>query len=146
MGSNMTRRRMLLVALVLTAAFVFVLWQSQIKRRAQSTLCGNYMSSISMGAMWWAQDHDGRMASNFLVMSNEINAPKLLVCPSDSVRHWASNWASFSSANCSYEIISPGMDVTNTQTVYFRCLIHGHLGYTDGTVYDGRQRRTKKFW
>jgi len=79
-------------------------------------------------------------------MSNELATPKLLVCPGDRMRVPAKDWASLAPTNCSYEIVAPGMNADDTTNVYFRCKLHGHLGYADGTVFDGKRRRTKVLW
>jgi hypothetical protein len=41
---------------------------------------------------------------SFLVMSNEINNPKILVCPEDKKRTIATNWANLSGTNISYAV------------------------------------------
>ena len=82
------------------------------------------------------------MPSNFICMSNEINAPKILSCvPGRRAR--TEDWADFRPENCTYEILAPGMRVDDTNTAFLRCTIHGHLGYSDSTVFDGVRRRTK---
>ena len=128
----------LLIGLVLLAAF-----QPRLKRRVASINCGNQMSSVGCGARFWAEDNSNRLADNFLIMSNELCTPKFLICPSDQIRRPAESWATFSTNTCSYEILRPGMPDTDWTNAYFRCLIHGHLGFADGTVFDGHQRRTK---
>jgi len=101
------------------------------------------MSSLGCGARIWAEDNSNRLADNFPIMSNELCTPKILICPSDQIRKPAESWATFSTNTCSYEILRPGMPDTDWTNAYFRCLIHGHLGFADGTVFDGHQRRTK---
>jgi hypothetical protein len=113
------------------------------KQRAESLGCASGITSISLAARLWAEDNGGVCASNFVCMSNELATPKILVCPRDHGRQKATDWASFTLANCSYEIISPGLQVEDTNTAFFRCSVHGHLGYTDGTVFDGVRRRHK---
>lgn len=76
-------------------------------------------------------------------MSNEINTTKILVCAADRTRQPAKDWASFASDNCSYELLSPGLPATNLNTAILRCGVHGHIGYADGTVFDGVRRRGK---
>ena len=101
------------------------------------------MSSIGCAARIWADDNSNRLADNFLVMSNELATTKVLICPTDSFHKPAASWTSFTTNNCSYEILRPGMSDVDTNA-YFRCTIHGHLGYADGTVFDGTRRRTKR--
>jgi prepilin-type processing-associated H-X9-DG protein len=45
----------------------------------------------------------GNLAAVFRVMSNELSTPKILICPEDSSRQWAANWAAdFGNKNTSY--------------------------------------------
>ena len=98
----MTRRNIvfLILALVLLAFGAFALAARGFKRQMQSANCGNQMSSIGLGAMMWANDHKGRTAADFVSMSNELTTPKILICPSDTMRRRATNWDSFAPTNC----------------------------------------------
>jgi hypothetical protein len=116
------------------------------KRHVESVECGNLMSSIGIGALTWALDNSNHLAHEFRPMSNELCSPRFLLCPSDRDRVRAKDWGSLDQTNCSYEILSPGMSDRDTTNAYFRCKIHGHLGFADGTVFDGKRRRTKVFW
>jgi len=121
----------------------FVLFCFRSKHIAQSISCGNMMSSIALASRIWAEDNSNRLSDNFLIMSNELCTPKILICPSDTLRKPAESWATFTSNNCSYQILRPGMPGDDFTNAYFRCPIHGHLGFADGTVFDGKRRRTK---
>lgn len=126
------------VALVVAAPYA--------KRHLESVNCGNNMASIGCGAMTWALDNGGHLPSDFRSMSNEICITAALVCPSDHGRQPARDWASLDATNCSYVILAPGQSRDDTTNAYFRCRIHGHLGYGDGSVFDGHKRRTKVLW
>jgi hypothetical protein len=76
-------------------------------------------------------------------MSNELIMTKILICPAEHKRQPAASWASFTSENSSYEILVGGLRDGDTNGVFLRCKIHGHLGYADGTVFDGVRRRLK---
>jgi len=91
----------------------------------------------------WAEDNDGRLPTDFVSMSNEINTTKILACAADHKRRPATSWESFTSDNTSYELLSPGLPATNSDTAVLRCTVHGHMGYLDGTVFDGVRRRGK---
>jgi len=52
----------------------------------------------------------GNIAACFQVMSNEVNTPKILLCPKDTRRVWATNWSTLNNSNISYFV---GLDVTN---------------------------------
>ena len=53
----------------------------------------------------------GNVAGCFQVMSNEMNDPKLLICPQDSLHEAATNFAALDRTNLSYFI---GLQVTET--------------------------------
>jgi hypothetical protein len=130
-------------AAVVIGVVVFAATAMSAKRRAESLGCASGVTSISLAVRLWAEDNGGVCASNFICMSNELATPKILVCPGDHQRQKAPDWASFTPAYCSYEILAPALRVEDTNTAFFRCSIHGHLGYTDGTVFDGVRRRHK---
>jgi hypothetical protein len=137
------KKRDVLIAVLTILLLGFVAFCFRAKKIAQSISCGNNMSSIGLAARIWSEDNSNRLAGNFLVMSNELATPKVLICPSDVFRKPANSWAEFTTNNCSYEILRPGMDGGDFTNAYFRCPVHGHLGFADGTVFDGKRRRTK---
>ena len=137
---------MYLALVVALIAGAFVLALPHLRQRAESVSCGNQMASIALVARFWAEDHDHYLPTNFLCLSNELSTPRLLTCPSDHASPQAVDWSSFGTANSSYEIVSPRVVESDTNSVFFRCKVHGHLGYGDGTVFDGKRRRTKVFW
>jgi hypothetical protein len=118
----------------------------ELKRHFESVQCGNYMASIGCGVRMWAGDHNGQLPSDLLSMSNEVIAPKILICPGDHSRHPAASWAAFTTNHSSYEIVTLGLRDSDTNRVFLRCRVHGHLGYADGTVFDGTRRRAKVLW
>jgi hypothetical protein len=141
----MKKREVIFTALgIIAIGFVLLQFSKpRLKQWSESVACGNYMSSIGCGAAIWAGDNSNHLADNFLCMSNELCTPKILVCPGDKTRKPAESWATFTTNNCSYEILRPGMPDDDITNAYFRCTIHGHLGFADGTVFDGKRRRTK---
>jgi hypothetical protein len=80
------------------------------------------------------------MPTNFISMTNEVNTPKILSC---QVGRRVSDWSAFTPENCTYEIVSPGMRTDETNKVFMRCMIHGHLGYGDGRFFHGARRRDR---
>jgi hypothetical protein len=133
----------ILAAVLLLVVSALVIAAPMAKRKLESVACGNYMASIGCAARLWAGDHDGHLPSDLLSMSNEVIAPKILVCPGDHSRQPSASWATFTPANSSYEIVTPGLRDGDTNGVFLRCKIHGHLGYADATVFDGVRRRKK---
>jgi len=75
-----------------------------------------------------------------------MNSPKILYCPGDHTRRHPVDWDEFREADSSYEIVTPDVREADTNTAYLRCKIHGHVGYADATVFDGKERRTKKLF
>jgi hypothetical protein len=143
------RKRNLLVTcavLFLAACFFVAVARPYAKRHAESVTSGNQMSSIGCGALTWAWDNSNRFAPDFKSMSNELCSPRFLICPSDRGRMAARNWESLDPTNISYDIVAPDMSADDKTNAYFRCKVHGHVGFADGTVFDGRRRRTKTFW
>ncbi len=139
----MRRRRSILIGLcviIVAGAVAFVLGVRAAQRRAQSLICASSVVSIGYAGHLWADDHGGRFPSNFVCMSNEVVTPMVLSClPARRTR----DWSAFTPNNCTYEIVTPGVHEDATNTVFLRCTIHGHLGYPDGTVFDGVRRRGK---
>ncbi len=112
------------------------------QRRFESLQCASAITSICLAAHLWADDHGGLMPTNFVCMSNEISTPSILSCVPTRRLH-SGNWADFGPENCTYEILAPGMRVSDTNTAFLRCTVHGHLGFSDCTVYDGVRRHGK---
>lgn len=134
---------MIFAGVLMLAACVLVVAASWGKRKAESAQCGNHMASIGCAARLWASEHDDHLPSDLLSMSNEVIATKILICPGDHSRPPAASWATFIPTDSSYEIVTPGLRDGDTNGVFLRCKIHGHLGYADATVFDGFRRRTK---
>jgi hypothetical protein len=69
-------------------------------------------------------------------MSNELSTPKVLFCPADTSRQAATDWSSFTMANCSYEFLVPNEKEADREPnrISVRCPIHGHIGMCDGSV------------
>jgi len=140
----MNKRRIIIFATILIAIVVAVgLATPMVKRKAESISCGNFMSSIGCAARFWAGDNDGYLPSDLLSISNELITTKILICPGDHARQAAHRWDLFTLANSSYEIVTPNLLDGDTNGVFLRCKIHGHIGYADATVFDGIRRRTK---
>lgn len=113
------------------------------KAKAQQINCVNHMKQIGLAARLWAADNNESFPPNFMSMSNELSSLKVLVCPGDGSKTVATDWATFSPDNVSYEYLEPGLSEKNSnpQTVVFQCPIHGNVGLADGSVMMGNQRR-----
>lgn len=138
----MRKRRPSLLSWFVTVAFAAtILGCSTQGRHAEAVTCGNQMIAIGFGLRIWADDNgDGYLPSDMLSMSNEVATPKILLCPSDYSRHAATNWSSFTSSNCSYEIVTKGLRAGDTNATFLRCPIHGYVLRADGAVFYGDRR------
>jgi len=130
------------LAVLAVGGAAFVVTARAAQRRAQSLNCASSVVSICHVGRLWAEDHGGSFPTNFISMSNVLSSPKILSCV-PARRSRASDWSAFTPDNCTYEIVTPGVPESATNTVFLRCTVHGHLGYPDTTVFDGVRRRGK---
>ena len=107
---------------------------SQAREKAMSISCVNNLKQIGLAAKIWALDNKDTFPPNFLSMSNELNTPKILVCPAETNRQVAATFTAYTDANCSYELLTPSENDTEPDRVLTRCPLHGHVGLCDGSV------------
>ncbi len=126
------------VFLVAIGAAIALPALAKAKGQSQTVYCVNNLKQIALASRLYANDHNDTFPSTFLAMSNELNTPKILVCPGDGNHERALDWASFSeSANVTYEFVSPGLKFTDAaaQQTVFRCPIHNNVARGDGSVF-----------
>ena len=146
---TMKRWFYIISAVFAVAAVVFIVSLPALKRHAELVSCSNQMHAILYCAvLLWPDEHGGQLPSDFLSMSNELCTPKILVCPGDHLHQPATSWATFTTNNCSYEIVAPGIHKSDTNVVFLRCKIHDYVGYADDRLLDasGRQIRPERLW
>jgi prepilin-type processing-associated H-X9-DG protein len=61
------------------------------------------VSTNQGGAMEWVSA--GAVAPQFAVMSNELATPRILLCPDDKRRAWATNFSTLTAGNVSYFVV-----------------------------------------
>ena len=123
--SNQRNHALTLVEVVVVIAVSFVLLIIAIlplaKEKAKQISCYNTLRAGECAFWIWAGDNNdkfpmelstnvggakeplmqGKVCEMFLVMSNELSTPKILICPADS-RIWATNWSQFDNRHLSY--------------------------------------------
>ncbi|MBI5384429.1 MAG: hypothetical protein HZA90_07045 [Verrucomicrobia bacterium] len=105
------------------------------RKKAQSVQCISNLKQIGLGARLWAADNNDVLPTTFQMMSNELNTPKILVCPGDTSKAPAATWSEFTLAIVSYEFLAPGISETNSpEIIITRCPIHENFGLLDGSV------------
>ncbi|HEU0011403.1 MAG TPA: hypothetical protein VFT34_16410 [Verrucomicrobiae bacterium] len=113
-------------------------------QRAHKQNCLGDMVAINLCGRMWANDHAELMPQTLTEMSNELCSPKVLFCMADpgaqELREQMALWSAFDERRCSYEFVNPGIPESNPTNVFLRCKAHGHLGYVDGSVFDGKRR------
>ena len=118
------------------------------KARASSIGCANCMKQIGLAFRTWSLDNNdhfpmqlsvtnggtmelvagGALYPHFQVMSNELSTPKILLCPNDNKRGFATNFFDLRDTNLSYflnldasngdgsSLLSGDRNITNTRT------------------------------
>ncbi len=134
----------LIAGLFFAGLVVIIPRLSQSLARAQKQNCISGMVSVGLAGRMWSNDHDEHFPRTFTEMSNELSSPKVLIChaapDAEKVREQMRSWVTFDERRSSYEIVNPGASEENTNTIFFRCKIHGHLGYVDDSIFDGSRR------
>ncbi len=105
-------------------------------RKATRIACVNNLKQIGIAYRLWEGDHGdkypmavsvanggsmeliaaGNVAACFQVMSNEVNTPKILLCPEDTRRVLATNWSTLNNSNISYFV---GLDAVESKSQMF---------------------------
>ena len=102
--------------------------------KAQRIACISNLKQLGLAARMWSGDNKEHFPPDIISMSNELNTPKILVCPGDTNRPVARNWSEFTDANISYQFLSPGAPETDPSIVIFRCPLHNNVGLADGSA------------
>lgn len=108
-----------LAGVILLLALVLIPGLMHARQKAQRIHCVSNLKQIGMSFRIWSPDSDdkypmARSTNNqgtlefandvwrtFLVLSNELKTPKLLLCPADT-RTAVTSWASLANTNISY--------------------------------------------
>ena len=115
----------------------------QEREKSRSIMCIQNLKQLGLAALIWANDHEKGNGQkifppNFLAMTNELNRPDGLFCPSvpDGVK--AKDWSQLHVAEITYTFLQPGISATNYNEEIFQCPIHLHVCLADGSVQHGK--------
>jgi prepilin-type processing-associated H-X9-DG protein len=136
--TNALTRVEVLVVIVILALLVaiFLPVLAKAKRRASKINCVNDLKQVGIAFRLWEEDNNnkypmavsvtnggameliatGNVAACFRVMSNEVNTPKILLCPEDTRRVLATNWSTLNNSNISYFV---GLDADESKPQMF---------------------------
>src|ERR1051325_6925523 len=106
------------------------------KVRAQRIQCINNMKQINAQLRMWSLDHGGKFPPDLMALSNQLQSPKLLICPGEKLRdrREANDWSDFSLIGSSYNYSGAAKDPTQPQQIILRCPLPHNVGLADGSA------------
>jgi hypothetical protein len=108
---------------------------AEAREKAGRIKCVNNLKNVGLGARIWATDNGDHLPKDFATMKNELNTPKILICPKDPARaEGIKDWEEFARIGGSYEMLSPGISEQFPGAVYVRCPFHNNVARADGSV------------
>ena len=126
----------IVIAVLVIAVALILPALAMAKRKTSHISCANDLKQVGIAFRLWEGDNNGKypmqvsvtnggameliatgnVAAGFQAMSNEVNTPKILLCPEDTRRVLATNWSTLSNSNISYFI---GLDAAETKPQMF---------------------------
>jgi hypothetical protein len=110
-----------------------------LKGEAQAISCINNLKQIGLAARLYAKDHEGAFPPDLVTMADKLTTPRILFCPAAPDVVPVTEWAQLNPATISYQFLNPNGSDKDGQKPLTTCPIHGHFGYSDGSVYKGKK-------
>jgi type II secretory pathway pseudopilin PulG len=127
---------MVIIVILALLVAIFLPLLAKAKRRASKINCVNDLKQVGIAFRLWEGDNNnkypmavsvtnggameliatGNVAACFQVMSNELNTPKILLCPEDTRQVLATNWSTLNNSNIRYFV---GLDAAETNPQMF---------------------------
>jgi hypothetical protein len=128
-------RRLATVATTTTAA-TGASFFDEAKQEAERIQCVNNLKQLGLAMRVWAGDNDGKYPTSLVVMSNELNTVKILLCPSDTARKDYStlSFGQFQDNMTSYQYLAKPDDQEFPECITAYCPIHHNYLLADGSV------------
>jgi len=144
-----------LVVIAVAFALLIIAILPLAKEKAKTISCYNQLRAGGCAFWLWAGDNNnkfpmelstnnggtrewlmqGKVSEVFLVMSNEFNTPRILVCPADR-RNWVTNWSQFDNQHLSYFVGVDARYNTNFSDASMSKFLFGDRNLTNGAGAD----------
>ena len=105
-----------------------------LKERAQSLQCTSNLKQIGLAARLYAQSHGKTFPPDMVSMKDQMVTPKVLFCPAAPGGVQVTEWTQLNPTTVSYQLLNPGGNESDPSKPLATCLIHGHVGLSDGSV------------
>jgi prepilin-type processing-associated H-X9-DG protein len=147
-GLTLVELFVVIVVLTVFVLFFYLPPDRNVKARALRIQCINNLKQDGLAYRVWADDNGGKYPMelsetnggtmqftsgpnafrHFQVMSNELSTPKVLICPADDSRMWATNFIFLNNSNVSFFV---GVDAVKTNP---QGILSGDCNITNGTT------------